>query len=65
MNKVTWETYEILVAHESNPEEFKHEVSISVIGEYGDILVDEICGLLNNTNNCDCTWKRRPNEKSN
>lgn len=57
MNKEKWETHKILVAHESKPEEFKHEVSISVIGEHGAGLVDEICGLLNGASSCDCIWK--------
>lgn len=50
--------YPILIAHERNPENFKHQMNIEFIGK-GDFddVAEEIVKLLNDNEVRDCIYK--------
>jgi hypothetical protein len=52
-----WGRYKILVAHESTPESFQHEMTVLLPSDDGADIVDDICRLLTESQVRDCIWK--------
>jgi hypothetical protein len=49
--------YKILVAHQSHPEDFRHEIDIDFIGTEWTEVAQEMVNLLNEDNFRDCIFK--------
>jgi hypothetical protein len=49
--------YKILVAHQSHPEDFRHEIDIDFIGTEWTEVAQEMVDLLNEDNFRDCIFK--------
>lgn len=49
--------YKVLVAHQSHPEHFRHEIDIDFVGADHTEVAQEIIDLLNENNLRDCIFK--------
>ena len=58
-----WSSFDVMVAHESNPHDFRHEATISIPGEHADSLAEEMCALFNGAQLRDCKWDFTPQAK--